>query len=104
MKSGEDAPLGTLAQAGGLSLESAQIVQLRAAHAARADHVNVIHHRSLHGENTLHAVAETDLADRYGLAHPRVVARDHRAFKNLQALFLAFFDLDVHFNSVAGAE
>ena len=55
-------------------------------------------------ENTLHALAEADLADRDGFAHAGVIARDHDAFKSLKALFVAFLDLDVDADGVAAAE
>src|SRR5579864_291274 len=52
----------------------------------------------------LPAMAEADLANRDGLAHPRVLTRDYRALEGLHALFVAFLDLDVYANGVARPE
>src|ERR1700733_1379201 len=92
------------AQARRLALQAAEVIKLRPANAPAAHEVNVVNHRRLHGENTLDTVAETDLANSDGLAHSRILARDHGAFESLQALFVAFPDLDVHANGVAWTE
>src|ERR1035441_9617846 len=55
--------LPALFQTGGFALQGAQIVQLGTAYAARADHIDVIHHLGVYREDTLHALAKTDLAD-----------------------------------------
>ena len=86
------------------ALQIAQIVKLGAAHAAGAHHVDVVDHRGVKRENALHALAKADLAHRDGFAEPRVLAGDHGAFESLQSLFVAFFDLDVDADGVAGAE
>lgn len=52
-------------------------------------------------ENAFHTLAEADLSNRDGIAHARVVARDERAFEDLDALFFAFLNLDVHLEGVA---
>src|ERR1700744_2326502 len=95
---------GTFLKTRGLAFKSPQIVQLRAADLSRAHNIDVIDNRGAQRENTLDAVTEADLADRYGLAHPGVLAREHRAFKHLNAFFFAFFDFDVDFDRVAGTE
>src|SRR5580700_7062023 len=56
------------------------------------------------GENTLHALAEADLAHRDALAHPDIVARNYGAFEGLQAFLVAFLNLHVHANGVARPE
>src|ERR1039457_5942033 len=88
--------LFALFQTGSLALQSAQIVKLGAPYAPGADDIDVIHHLGVHGEDSLHAMAETDLADGDALAHARAVAGNQHAFEGLQALFLAFPDLDVN--------
>ena len=55
------------------------------------------------GENTLHTLAETDLAHGEAGLRP-VVALDYHAFKGLHAFFLAFLDLHVDPDGVAGVE
>src|ERR1035437_3088125 len=84
--------LFALFQTGSLALQGAQIVQLGAAHAARADHIDVIHYLGVYREDTLHALAKTDLADGDALTHAHAVAGNQNAFESLQAFFLAFPD------------
>ena len=87
-----------------MPFRSAQIIQLGAADPAGAHHVDVIHHRSVQREDALHALAEADLAHGDGLAHAGVVLGDDGAFERLQAFLVAFLDLDVHADGVAGPE
>src|ERR1017187_6369451 len=96
--------LSALFQTGSFALQGAQIVELGAAHTARANHIDVIHHLGVYREDTLHALAETDLADSDDLAHAHAVAGNQHAFESLQALFLAFLYLDVHLDGVAWAK
>src|ERR1017187_2556443 len=96
--------LVALFQTGSLALQGAQIVKLGAAHAARADHIDVIHHLGVHWEDALHALAKTDLADGDALAHAHAVAGNQHAFESLEALFLAFLDLYVNLDGVTGAK
>src|ERR1700722_2326393 len=65
-----------LAQTGGFALKTAQIVKLGAAHASGADHINVVDHPRVDGEDALDALAEADFADRNGLADAGIIARD----------------------------
>src|ERR1019366_3628067 len=81
-----------------------QIVQLGAAYAACADDIDMVHHLGVYREDTLHALAETDLADGDALAHARAIAGNQDAFEGLEALFLAFLDLDVNLDGVTGAK
>src|ERR1019366_1673063 len=96
--------LSALFQTGSLALQGAQIVQLGAAYAARADHIDVIHHLGVQREDTLHALAKTDLADGDALAHAHAVAGNQHAFESLQAFFLAFPDFHVNLDGVTGAK
>src|SRR5260370_33057415 len=96
--------LFALFQTGSFALQGTQIVQLGAADAARADDVDVVHHLRMYREDTLHALAKTDLADGDALAHTHSVACNQHAFESLEALFLAFLDLHVHLNGVAGTK
>src|ERR1700680_2665773 len=86
-----------------LPLEPAQVVKLGAPDFGRAHDVNLVDDLGVDGENTLHALAETDLADRktgLGAALPR----NDDAFERLQALFFAFSDLDQHLDRIAGTK
>src|ERR1700688_4317 len=73
----------------GLALESAQIIKFRAPDFRGAHHVNLVDDLGVDGENTLHALAETDLADgKAGLGAS--LAGNDDPFERLQALFFAF--------------
>src|SRR5580704_6050342 len=96
--------LSAFLQAGGFSLESAQIIKLRPANLSGADHVDVIDNSRAQRENTLHAMPKADLADGDRLAHTGILAREHGAFKHLNTLFFAFFDLDVNLDRIARTE
>ncbi len=52
-------------------------------------------------ENTFHADAKTDFADRYGLANTAVFSGNADAFKCLQAFLVAFLDPDMNPKRVA---
>src|SRR5580658_1849874 len=92
------------AQTGGLALETAQIVKFGAAHASGADHIDMVDHFRVDGEDALDALAEADFTDRDGLADAGVIARDESPLKRLQPLLVAFLNLDVDAQGVAGAE
>src|SRR6266850_677394 len=89
------------AQSCRLALEAAQIIQLGAPNPARAQHLHLVNDFGIGGEDTLHAVSETDFAHReagLGAARPR----NYGSFESLQALFIAFLDFHVHADSVSG--
>src|SRR5579863_4125676 len=96
--------LSAFPEASGFSLEAAQIVKLGAADLAGAYHVDMVDDRRAQREDALDAVAKTDFADGDGLAHAGILAGEHGAFKNLDALFFAFLDLDVNLDGIAGTE
>src|ERR1035441_4793196 len=83
-----------VAQARRFALESAQIIQLGAADLGGAQQIHFVDDFGVNGENALDALAEADLAHGEAGLRP-VVALDHHAFKSLQALLVAFFDLYV---------
>src|SRR5260370_746169 len=85
----------------GLTLEPAQVVKFRAADFRGANHVNLVDDLGVDGKNTLHALAETDLADRKARLGASLPGNDD-AFKRLQALFFAFSYLDQNLDRVAG--
>jgi len=58
----------------------------------------------VNGEDSLHALAEADLAHRDGLSQSGVVARDHSAFERLQPLLVTFPDAHVDADRVPGPE
>src|ERR1700680_3828127 len=98
------AGLSAFLETGGFALELAQIVEFRPAHFARADHIDMVDNGRVQRENSLDPLTEADFADRNGLAHARVLACQHGAFEDLNALFFAFLDLDVNLYRIAGTE
>src|ERR1035438_8267844 len=86
-----------------LALEPAQVIKLGAAHFRRAHHIDLIDDFGVERKDTLHALAETDLAYRKARLRAALPRNDH-AFKRLQALFFAFSDLDQHLDRVARAK
>src|SRR5690606_20114395 len=93
-----------LLDAGLLAREVAQVVQLRAAHIAAGDDLDLVDGRGVHGEHALHADAEGDLADAEGLAHAVALTADDVALEDLDTGAVALDDLHVHLDVVAGAE
>src|ERR1035437_80551 len=90
-------------QPGGLSLKPAQVVQLGTPDFGGPQYVNLVDDLGVDGENTLHALAEADLADGEAGLGASLPGNDD-AFKRLQALFFAFSDLDLHLNGISGAK
>src|SRR5215211_1727084 len=93
-----------LANARGLAGEVAQVVELRAAHAAAADDRDVRPHRAVHREDALDADAVRDLADRERLADPAAAAGDAHPLEGLEALLVALAHAHVHAQGVARPE
>src|SRR6185437_14307566 len=91
------------ADAGRLAGEIAEVIELRAAHAAAAHNYDLGKHRAVHREDALDADTVRNLADGEGLAHPGAATGDADALEGLDALLLTFTDADVHPQGVAGA-
>src|SRR2546423_15577563 len=49
-------------------------------------------------------MAEADFPHRDRLTHPGIVPGNQRSLERLQPLLIAFLDLDVHANRIAGAK
>ena len=87
-------------QACSLAFQSAQIKQLGATNLVGAGNFHFVQHLGVEWEDTLHTLAKADFAD--GKAALRAAAHgDNGAFKSLHALFLAFFDPDLHADAIA---
>src|SRR4051812_564253 len=88
-----------------LALETAQIIQPRAAHASLLHHFNRADHRRMERENSLHADGEAYAP--HGKRGPGQVAAlaDYHALKRLNTFLvaLAFLQANVHPHCVAGA-
>src|ERR1700759_2245643 len=86
-----------------LAAKSAEVEELRAANTGATNLLDLIDDLGVKGEDTLDALAEAHLAN--GKAALRsVIAGNHDTFKCLEALFIAFLDLDLHAHCVAGDE
>src|ERR1700751_3447303 len=90
--------------AGRLAAAIAQIIELGAPHLAAPEDFDRVDHRRIDGENALHALAIGDLPHREVLVEAIAAARDAHAFIRLNAGALAFRDLHVDDDRVAGLE
>src|SRR5580658_2248189 len=88
-------------QAGCLAAQSADIEQLGAPHLVAADLLNLVDNLGVEREDALDARAEAHFADGKR-ALGAVVDGDHQALEGLKALFVAFLDLYLDTNLVAG--
>ena len=83
---------------------AAQVVQLRAPHAAAAHHLDLGDLRAVEREDALDALAVADLAYGEGAVDAAVRARDAHALERLDALAGALDHLDADADGVAGRE
>ena len=90
-------------QAGSFATQAAQVIKLGAADFGRTDEINFIDYPRALGEDALHSLAEADLTHGEAGLRP-MAARDHYAFKRLQAFFIAFFDFYLDTHRVSGAK
>src|SRR5882724_4977195 len=93
-----------LDDAGRLAAQTAQVIQLGAAHLAAAHHGDRVDHRRHHGEHAFHAFAVGDLAHRKALIESAAGAADADALIGLHARAVAFDHLDVDDHGVARSE
>lgn len=101
---GSTGSAGAFPESGRFPAQTPQVVQFCTAHLAAADDLDVVDHGSMDREDALNALPEAHLADGDRLAHSGIIPSDQGAFKHLQALFLAFSNLDVNLDLVADAE
>jgi hypothetical protein len=92
-----------LAQTSSLAAQTAQVKQLRTANLVRPNLLDLIDNLRVVGEDALDALAEAHLANGKGTLRA-FAARNHHALKRLETLFLAFTNLDLYANGVAGGE
>ena len=93
-----------LGDAGRLAAAIAQIIELGAPDLAAPHDLDRIDHRRIDREDALDALAVGDLADGEALVEAAAVAGDADALIGLDAGALAFRDLDVDDDGVAGLE
>src|ERR1700730_3258994 len=90
--------------ASGFSAEIPEVVELCSTDAAMAFNLDAIDRRGIEREHSLHAHPTRHLADREHLPRSASLARDDETLEDLDALFVAFLDLHVHLDGVAGLE
>jgi hypothetical protein len=86
-----------------LTAETAEVEELGAANLVGAELLDLVDNLGVIGEDTLDALAEAHLADGKSSLRALLASDDH-AFEGLETLFIAFFDLDLHADKVAGGE
>src|SRR6202021_3301455 len=90
-------------EAGSFSTESADVKELGAANLVAANLFNPVNDPGVEGEDAFYALSEAHLADGES-ALRAVVDGDDEAFKGLEAFLVAFLNLDLDANLVAGNE
>ena len=91
------------AQAGSLTTQRAQVIQLGTAHAGRTNDLNLFDHLRVQREDALDTLAKAHLADdEAGLRS--LALCDDQPFEHLHAFFVAFLDLYVDPHGVARFE
>src|ERR1700733_3119656 len=93
-----------LGDPGRLAAAIAQVIELGAPDLAPPEHLNRIDHRRIDRKDPLDALAVGNLAHREVLVEAVAAPRDADAFVGLDAGALAFRDLDVDDDGVAGLE
>jgi hypothetical protein len=96
--------LFALAEAGRFALQPAKVVELSSPDAARSHNIDMIDDGGMQGENALYALSKADLSNGDGFAQSGILAGNHGSFESLQALFVAFFNLDVDTDGIAGTK
>src|SRR6202142_4452604 len=89
-----------------LALPSSQIIQLGAADASLANHLDRADHGRMRRENALDADAKAHAAHRETLSQKFTPAAHHHALERLNAFLVAFafFEPHVHANRVSGTK
>src|SRR5690606_37962317 len=93
-----------LGDAGALAGPAAQVIELRPAHHATADHLDAVHVGRIERENALHTFAEAHLADGETAVVPAVRAGDAHRLEVLHAGAFAFDHAHANAQRIAGAE
>ncbi len=94
---------GDFLESSRFATETAEVEELGAADFVGANLLDLIDDLGVVGEDALDALAEAHLANGEGTLCALAACDDH-AFEGLEALFLAFLDLDLDANGVAGCE
>jgi hypothetical protein len=90
--------------AGCLAPAVAEVIQARSADPAPGDQFDFLDSRIVQGKGLFHANTMGDFANRVGGVHVSALALDDNALENLDTLFAALDDTDMHFNGVTRPE
>src|SRR5688572_26435250 len=93
-----------LFDARGFSAEIPEVVELRTTDPAMTFYLDSINRGGVEREHSLHTNTTRDLADSEHLARAATLAGEDDALEDLDALFVAFLDLHVDLDRVAGRE
>src|SRR5262249_34971341 len=88
----------------GFATKLADVIQLRAAHAAGSHNFDFIDHFRVQRKDSLDAMSKRNLAHREGRAISAMFLSDADAFENLDAFFVAFLDFHMDFHGIARLE
>jgi len=87
-----------------LATQLTDVVELGAADASGADNLDLIDDLRVKRKNSLDTMPEGNLAHREGRPSTTMFHCNTNAFEHLDALFVAFLDLDVNFDGIARLE
>jgi hypothetical protein len=94
---------GDFLETSSLAAEIAKVEELGAANLVGAELLYLVDDLGVVGEDALDALAEAHFADGEGALGALLGGDDH-AFEGLEAFFVAFLDLNLYANEVAGGE
>src|ERR1035437_9527000 len=94
---------GDFVETGSLATQTTQVEQLGAPNLVGAELLNLVDDLGVVGEDALDTLAEAHLADGEGALRSLAGCNDH-SFKSLEAFFLAFANLDLYADGVAGSK
>jgi hypothetical protein len=94
---------GDFLETGSLAAEIAKVEELGAANLVGAELLNLIDDLGVVGEDALDALAEAHFADGEGALGALLDGDDH-AFESLETLFIAFLDLNLNADEIAGGK
>src|SRR2546426_8451280 len=90
--------------ASGLAPECAHVIELCSADASGTDDLDLVDDLRVKREDAFHSMTERHLADRKCFARAAMLLRDTNPFEYLDALFIAFLDLHMNLDRIAGSE
>jgi len=89
---------------GSFATKFTDVIELCTPDASGADNFDFVDDLRVHWKDAFNAMSERNFANSEGLSDATVFEADANAFENLNALFIAFFDLHVNFDGIARFE